>query len=148
MDRKTAIEEFMHVTGRMLRAPKDCQIPGPARGEAASLVLLHLHGGKVLPGEMARSSGVSTARIAAILKQLESKGYITRDTSPADRRQVEVALTESGKTAAQQEMDFMFRKWNELLDFLGEKDTESFLHLMGRFADFAEMMAGKAESQE
>lgn len=50
----------------------------------------------VTAGDIAERLGVSTARVAALLKRLESKGLIARRRSEADARVTEVVLTDKG----------------------------------------------------
>ena len=45
------------------------------------------------PGELCRSMGVSSARVAAIFAALERKGLIERQLHMQDRRRIRVALT-------------------------------------------------------
>ena len=50
------------------------------------------------PSEICSSLGVTNARIAAITKSLEQKGYITRRRSAEDERVLIAALTPEGKS--------------------------------------------------
>ena len=50
----------------------------------------------VTAGDIAERLGVTTARVAALLKRLESKGLIARRRSEADARVTEVVLTDKG----------------------------------------------------
>ena len=50
------------------------------------LTYISKHGGSVIPSEISNEMGISTARIAAALGSLESKGLITRRIDERDRR--------------------------------------------------------------
>ena len=49
--------------------------------------------GEVIAGDIARKLGVSTARVAALLKAMEKNGLVTRHASPADARRTVVEIT-------------------------------------------------------
>lgn len=55
----------------------------------------------VTAGDIAEKLGVTTARVAALLKRLESKGLIARRRSQADARVTEVVLTDEGAARVQ-----------------------------------------------
>ena len=65
-------------------------------GEYFVLHFLLRHGGTAGPSELSRSLYASSARIAALLKHLEAKGWIVRTPDAADVRRVDVVLTEDG----------------------------------------------------
>ena len=65
-------------------------------GEYFVLHFLLRHGGTAGPSELSRSLYASSARIAALLKHLEAKGWIVRTPDAADVRRVDVVLTEAG----------------------------------------------------
>ncbi len=52
-------------------------------------------------GAISEAMGVSTARVAVLLKKMESKGLITRESDRADARVRVVCLSESGRTVAE-----------------------------------------------
>ena len=66
------------------------------KGEKAILVFLFSQNEKILAGKLSEELKVSTARIAFILNNLESKKLITRDIDKEDKRKVWVSITESG----------------------------------------------------
>jgi DNA-binding MarR family transcriptional regulator len=57
------------------------------------LGLLQLHG-PMTAGALARSTGLTTSAITAVVDRLERSGYASRETDPADRRRVIVRLDE------------------------------------------------------
>ena len=76
----------------------------------------------VTAGDIAEKLGVTTARVAALLKRLESKGLIARRRSQADARVTEVVLTDEGAARVQ-----AFRAQVAMLvDELGEDRLRAF----------------------
>lgn len=52
-------------------------------------------------GAISEAMGVSTARVAVLLKKMESRGLITRESDRTDARVRVVCLSESGRTVAE-----------------------------------------------
>lgn len=58
--------------------------------------------GEVCAGDLARLTGVSTARVASALNALEKKGYVMRLTQKTDARKVIIKITEQGECALEE----------------------------------------------
>ena len=63
------------------------------QGGAFILQYIYMSKREVLPSEISNEMSISTARIAAALGNLESKGLITRQIDKSDRRRILVSLT-------------------------------------------------------
>ena len=88
-----------------------------------------------LAGDLARSMGLTSGRIANILKQLEAKGYVARSTGQSDRRQVNVQLTEEGRSHIRDAYDDNIRVIEENLRLLGEADANEYIRILGRIIE-------------
>lgn len=94
--------------------------PGKRRGDGDGFVLAYLakHGGTALPGEICQAMGVTTPRVAVILRSLEEDGMITRTVVADDRRKVCVTLTEQGGALVEKKQrrreEFLRRLLSEL----------------------------------
>lgn len=73
---------------------------------------------------------LSTARVANALKSFEKKRYIRHSHDMQDRRRVTVSLTPLGKQIAQENLDDILEKINELMHDIGEEDADEFIRLM------------------
>ena len=80
----------------------------------------------VTAGDIAERLGVTTARVAALLKRLESKGLIARRRSQADARVTEVVLTEEGSARVQAFREDVRAQVAMLVDELGEERLRAF----------------------
>ncbi len=98
---------------------------GEHRGGGLGFVLayLHDHGGMAFPGEIGQAMGVSTPRVAAILRELEEKGMITREVMPDDRRKVCVTLTDKGKEIVMLKQKRSEQTVRQVVDLLSEEDA-------------------------
>ncbi|TXF37500.1 MarR family transcriptional regulator [Collinsella sp. BA40] len=80
----------------------------------------------VTAGAIAEKLGVSTPRVAALLKRLESKGLIARRRSAVDARVTEVVLTEEGAARVETFRSEVRAQVAMLIDELGEERLREF----------------------
>lgn len=97
-------------------------------GTLRMLAEARVEGTVVTAGAIAERLGVSTARVAALLKRLESKGLVSRRRSEADARVTEVELTEEGVACVCAFRDDVRGQVALLIDELGEERLREFFH--------------------
>ncbi len=107
------------------------------RGEVFLLNHIYASGGCARPGSLSNALGTSTARIAAALKNMERKGWITRKEDPDDRRSTIVSLTGKGSSLIEECRSFILSKISEVFAQLGERDTAEFLRITQKMADIS-----------
>lgn len=107
------------------------------QGEAIILQRLYLHGDDMLPSEISNDLSVSTARIAAVLGNLEKRGFITRQIDKSDRRRILVALTTEGKEIAKKQRKEIQNDMIKTLQKLGEHDAKEFVRIIGRLSEIS-----------
>jgi DNA-binding MarR family transcriptional regulator len=137
MDYRKLAEDFMQKMFLLSKARPQRKIHESMKGEAFVLHFLEHQGGCVQPSELSNSMGISTARIAAALNNLERKGMITRRIDTSDRRRILVDLTEAGKAQAEAQRQEILEHTACLLSMLGEEDAREYVRLTGRMADLA-----------
>ena len=93
MDYFSLAEQMLSVRARLSHLPAGEAISDACGGEFFALSLLLLDDAPGCPSGLRRSMGVSSARIAALLKHLEQKGWISRSADEHDERRVNVSLT-------------------------------------------------------
>ena len=106
-------------------------------GEEGVLLQLYFDGREETAGDLARKLGLTSGRIANILRQLEKKKYIVRTIGTDDRRKVLVSLTESGRRHIDRVYSSSLARSAGMLDLLGEEDAHDLLRLFGRIADLS-----------
>ena len=107
-----------------------------AQGEDGVLLCLYHVNRSMLPGEIMARMGLTTGRVANILRRLEEKGLVLRLQDADDRRRVHVSLTDAGAEAAKAlHVDFS-RRQGALLGYLGEEDAREALRLLGRCLNY------------
>ena len=76
--------------------------------------------------------GISSARVAAIIKKLEKRELVTRTGDKIDRRKTLVSLTEKGEKVAQETEDKIMYALGQMFDALGEEDSENFVRIIDK----------------
>ncbi len=92
-------------------------------------------GKTVYPSDLAKASGVSTARVAAALNKLEEMGMVFRTPSEQDSRKTIVGLTEKGIQILKEKNEEAIRFAADIIDLMGMEDLDEFLRLARRFKD-------------
>ena len=106
-----------------------------SRGEDLALLLLHARNNSVYAGEFTAALGLTTGRVANLLKQLERKGYIARVPDIQDRRKIRISLAELGITCAREAYDRVLGEWELLLEGLGEHDSQQLIRILNQGAE-------------
>ncbi|WP_122645981.1 MarR family winged helix-turn-helix transcriptional regulator [Enterococcus mediterraneensis] len=107
------------------------------RGELIVIKYLDHIDTAVSPKHLAETMNVSSARIAALLGNLEKKGQISRTIDPDDRRRIQVTLTKKGKVQAEMEKRKMQDKIIRVFKRMGEADTKKFVELAAKFIKYS-----------
>lgn len=89
-------------------------------------------------GAVSEAMGVSTARVAVLLKKMESKGLIVRESDRTDARVTIVCLSEEGKAVAKQMQENMLKHISYVIDRVGMEKLRQFIELS---AEVKEAMA-------
>jgi len=105
------------------------------RGETFVLFFIMKMGGRTVPGNISSSVGVSSARIAAALNNLEDKGLVTREIDSEDRRKIIVELTPKGRDYVEEEQRKQIEKIKNIFISLGENDAKELVRIVGRLGE-------------
>ena len=112
------------------------------QGEDALLLFLNHFRRPVLAGELADKLGLTSGRVANILKRLEEKDQIRRMQDGEDRRRVFVSLTETGKALSDEKYQNLVRQHHDLLEFLGEENARELLRLLECCVEYCHLSHG------
>ncbi|MDO4400679.1 MAG: MarR family winged helix-turn-helix transcriptional regulator [Coriobacteriia bacterium] len=99
------------------------------------------------PRDIGRMLQLSASALSQTLGSLEKKGYITRERSGQDARQVALGLTQEGRRFVDSEISRFRNTMREMRDYLGEDDLREFARLLNKVDAFYEeqVAAGKME---
>lgn len=125
-------EEF--IRSRPMRFLKD--VNATNAGIGLVLKLLHISTeGKLTAGDISESMGVSTARVAVLLKKMEKKGLIVKESDKTDARVTVVCLSEEGRKKASEMQRNMLERISTVIDKLGEDKFRQFIALSVEFKE-------------
>jgi len=79
---------------------------------------------------------ITPAGVTHLINPLEQAGFIERLPDPNDRRVVLIGLTEKGTTVAEGLIADVQEKLIGLVNYLGEEDSKTLIHLMSRAIEF------------
>lgn len=86
-------------------------------------------------GQLSEAMGVSTARVAVLLKKMENKGLIEKKEDEADARVTLVKLSEEGKRIAALMKENMLRHIASVINKVGEEKFLQFVALLHEIKD-------------
>lgn len=110
------------------------------KGENVILYLLTELGGKSTPGKLCERVDFTAARLSAIIKSLESKGYVERIRNENDKRSTIVALTPTGAEHFRLLKTDIIRNSLTIIEKLGEEDVRELLRIINRLSVIANSM--------
>lgn len=104
-------------------------------GEVFLLQYIMKNDGVALPSEICHEGNISSARVAATLKNLEQKSLISRELDAKDHRKLLVKLTSKGKDVANEQREKIKKNVVELLSTLSEEDAQEYVRITGILAN-------------
>lgn len=131
--------ELQNVLGQLRRAGSLKHGHSNLKGAEKHILILiaDLKGGKpVTTSEIALKIGVTLAAVTHQINALEEENLIERLQDKDDRRIVFIKLSKKGTAQVVKLRKEFSQRIRQLTDFLGEKDTQSLIHLIKRIADF------------
>ena len=125
MNYKEIAEELLKMRSEWPHVAVNEELARLTKGEFFVLNYLEKHGGTAFPKDLSREMQVSTARIAALLKHMEMKGWVTRT---ADCQDI-VSITLAGRDEIEDKREKTLEDVIRLLEFLGPQDAEALLRI-------------------
>ncbi|MGN0353997.1 MAG: MarR family winged helix-turn-helix transcriptional regulator [Muricoprocola sp.] len=110
--------------GDLFKSVNDLQM-----GIGAVLQILQKSQGEVTAGQISEEMGVSTARVAVLLKKMVAKGLITKEKGVMDARVTIVRLTQSGEKIASKMRMEMWNQVENMIDRIGEERVLEFIEI-------------------
>lgn len=134
MDYSILAKKMLLLRAQLSHLPAGEAVSDACGGEFFALSLL-LAGAPSCPSALSRSMGVSSARIAALLKHLEQKGLVLRRTDEHDERRVNVSLTDAGRKLINERRREAIERVAAALRSLGEEDALEYIRLQQKMLD-------------
>lgn len=137
-DYERLARELMRLGFQLARLRPAHELESSSRGLPAVMQSLACADGPLSPGEIARATHVTDARVANALRVLEARGLVERRASSKDRRRVEVLLTEKGRADIRSRDREGVRFMAAFLRDMGEDDAHDLVRLLGRVVEVVE----------
>ena len=116
-------------------------------GQHRLLLELSCRGPAMAQTELARCMDVTPASVAAMLKRLETGGYIERKASSEDERCNQVALTEKGRGIVETSVAVFDEVDNSMLSGFGEDEIAQLQAYIARINDNLHAMEDALDAQ-
>ena len=86
--------------------------------------------------DIGKSLHVAMPSVTQLVKSLEAGGYVVRERDEKDRRVVRVILTAKGETAMRKAKARFHRIFEDLAEYLGDKDSVKLAELLTKVSSF------------
>ncbi len=114
----------------------DCHVN--KEGIMHALVYLYTSKEPVSAGDISKQLGVSTARVAVILRKMQEKGDITKETDPRDARKAVIRITPKGRAFIDQRKSMFFNDIRDMVEKIGKERFDEFLNILSEVHEFME----------
>ena len=118
------------------------------KGENMLLSILNNLGGQSSISKITQNFGFTPARLSAVLKSLEAKGFVKRVVNEKDRRTTTVVLTTEGIMHHLRYREQAIRNALVMVEQLGEKDVSEFLRIITKISDISKKSEDIEYSEE
>lgn len=139
MGERSLARELHDAFGNLSKRKQHRYATESARGEAGVLNYLTFQEDGVSAGQLKEKINVGSGRMADILKSLESKSLIRRNTNTEDYRKVIVSITEEGKRTAEERRKTVQKGYEGLIEYLGTEETQELIRLLKRVDEYDEL---------
>ncbi len=127
--------ELLRLRAEQLKSGVWRQTARLTQGELLALYYLQGHDGEAHPRELSRDLSVSTARIAAMLRDMEEKGWVVRREDASDSRHTLVILTGAGREETSLRREQTLSALAGALEKLGPEDSAELIRILNRMND-------------
>ncbi len=114
----------------------DCHVN--REGIIHALIYLYTIKKPVSAGDISKKLGVSTARVAVILRKMQEKELITKKSDPSDARKVVISITSKGEAFIDQRKSMFFNDVRDLVDKIGKERFDEFLNVLSEVHELME----------
>lgn len=98
-------------------------------GVGAVIKILNNSDRSVSAGAISKSMGVSTARVAVLLRKMQAKGLIVKENDCSDARKTLVSLSETGRATAKRMKEEVYAHIDTVIEKVGIEKLTTFLAL-------------------
>ncbi|MBN1907385.1 MAG: MarR family transcriptional regulator [Deltaproteobacteria bacterium] len=106
------LARIVNLANELEKAPREYGTGSPMTASEIHMIeLIGDNDARLSVTDLAKTTGVTKGAVSQTLKKLENKGFLIKETDPANLSRVNVALTSRGKTAY-----YAHKDWHETMD--------------------------------
>ncbi len=105
------------------------------QGETAVLIYIYRHDCFASPSSISKALQITKARVTAVSNSLIDKGLIKLERNQADRRKVDLFLTDKGIQKIEDDIEMLNKRVSYVLDELGEEKVRDLIDIIGDILD-------------
>lgn len=114
------------------------------RGSQKRILIMLLETGPITQRELTQRLGIQPGSASEVIAKLENAGLVTRTESEADRRTVDITLTEEGRKQAEEAKTQRASRHGEMFAALSEEEKARLLSLLEKLnSDWERRFADK-----
>lgn len=131
--------ELIDLRARTPQIKMERSILEMGRGEVLVMNYLSSNKNRAYPKDISKALMLTTARIAAILKNLEKHDMITKTQDSLDNRQTVVELTDAGVASISARKEKLVQATAKMLETLGEDDAKAYIRIQKKLMNLEEV---------
>lgn len=131
--------ELIDLRSKVPQIKMERTISQMGRGEVLVMNYLSYNKNKAYPKDISKALMLTTARIAAILKNLEKHDMITRTQDSLDNRQTVVELTDAGLASISARRKKLVQTTAKMLEALGEDDAKAYIRIQKKLMNLEDI---------
>lgn len=132
---KELANKFFETSCNLKKLRQQKSINESFKGEIFALLYLKNKGEYILPSDISDEMEISTARVTAILNNLEDKKLIERKIDKKDRRKIQVKLTILGEEKANKHNEDVIQHIVDMFKLLGKEDSREFVRIVSKIVN-------------
>ena len=129
MNYRRQAEEFYHILANNNNVKISKFLDDGLRGIYVILRIVRDSKTEILPGDIAKMMGISTARVAVALKTLEKKGYISKAPAAYDGRKIVLKITPAGLQALSERESAVYDFIESFLKKVSASEAQTFIDI-------------------
>ncbi len=130
MDREELTQQLLETFDRVNTEKLLDNLKFSLKGENLLLAILYDLGGISTPSKLIENLDFTAARLSAITKSLEAKGFISKVQNEKDRRSTIITITDEGSAYFSELRQEILRNATSVIEQLGENDVNEFLRII------------------
>lgn len=124
----------------LCRFRKEYKSPPWMKKNHAKIINLLYRNERLTATEIGKRLDIEKGSLTTLIDQLEERGFVVRESDPADRRRFLIALSDAGREEMNRAMDFYTSKLNDFFQGIDPQELEQFMQSLRYAVTFLNKM--------